>query len=163
MWLMTSGLLLLPLSDRWRFNDSSSDWLELLRSRRNAAAAAARRNNWFTVAPEWAKIVKQINKSYYITESCSDSNRMMTYRLMSAGCLDAVVETRLVGIELLRPFYLWNFDGGWSVCVLQNCQGFEFAPSARNESWIKMPFVLVSIQRINRWDNFVWLKRRKCG
>lgn len=59
MWLMTSGLLLLPgipLSGRCRFIDNSSEWLELIRSRRNAAAAAARLSNWLTVAPAWPDI-----------------------------------------------------------------------------------------------------------
>jgi hypothetical protein len=48
-----------PLSGRWRFICcKSSEWHELLRSRRMAAAAAARRNNWLTVAPECADVKK---------------------------------------------------------------------------------------------------------
>lgn len=63
----TSKLLLLPpgplpgppvWSPRWRFIPNSSEWLELFRSRRMAAAAAARLSNWFTVAPECAKHAK---------------------------------------------------------------------------------------------------------
>lgn len=58
MWLITSGLLLLPLSDRWRFNDNSSDCL------RSRCIASTRRNNWFTVRPVCSVPSKKTQTNY---------------------------------------------------------------------------------------------------
>lgn len=53
-----------------------------------------------------------------------------TYDLTSVDCLNVVAVKRLVGTERPRPFCLWNFHDGWSVCVHPNCQGFEFVLTA---------------------------------
>lgn len=59
---------------------------------------------------------------------------MQTYDLTSACCSDVVAVMGHVGTGPLRPFCLWNFDGGWLVCGHPNWWDLESVQSTYIET-----------------------------